>query len=85
MKDAAIENSLYQSASDLTEPSTASGILETANRSTDKIKSNVKKQIVGYNIFGKEDIRRPFGRFNNTYKIVIKLSITIKIKIIDPI
>ncbi|XP_071179627.1 protein turtle homolog B-like [Mytilus edulis] len=56
----AIENSLYQSASDLTEPSTASGIVKTDNRSIDRKKTNVDRQIVGYNIVEKEDNLIPF-------------------------
>lgn len=68
IKGGAIENSLYQSANDLTEPSTASGNVVTVNRSIDKREPNVNRQIVGYNIVGKDNSMRPLGRSDHMYK-----------------
>lgn len=52
-EDGAIRNIIYQPANDLSEPSTAAVNFETVNRSIDKRKINVNRQIVGYDIVGK--------------------------------
>lgn len=79
MKGGAIGNSLYQSASDLTEPSTAASKPEIVNRSVDRRKTDVNRQVVGYSIVEKEERTRTFGRFENMSEMSNKFLIWTKI------